>query len=68
MGTSIRLRLFDNYEFLLQDARYVLKLKQNLWYVSMFDGLGYDTRIEHDMMEILHVAKIIAQCTKMCKL
>jgi len=34
----------------------------------MFDGLGYDTRIEHDMMEILHVAKIIAQCTKMCKL
>jgi hypothetical protein len=68
-GTSlICLRMFDNHEFILQDVRYVPKLKQNLSSKSMFDGLDYDTRISHDMIEISHVAKIIVQGIKMCGL
>jgi len=34
----------------------------------MIDGLGYDTRIEHGIMEISHYAMIIGRGIKVCDL
>nr|KYP47117.1 hypothetical protein KK1_031275 [Cajanus cajan] len=48
----VHLRMFDNYEILLQDVRYVLKLKRNILLISIFDGLGYSNKIEHGMIKI----------------
>ena len=38
--------------------RYVPELKRNLISTSIFDGLGYCTRIEHVVYKILHDALI----------
>jgi len=54
MGT-IHLKMFDDRDFLLKNVRYIHQLKRNLISISMFDGLGYCTRIERGMMRILMV-------------
>ena len=63
MGT-IRLKMFDDRDFLLKDVRYIPELKRNLISISMFDGLGYCTRIERGMMRISHGALVIAKGSK----
>jgi hypothetical protein len=49
MGT-IRLKMFDDRDFILKNVRYIPELKRNLISISLFDGLGYCTRIERGMM------------------
>lgn len=58
---TIRLRMFGNREMLLQDVRYVLKLKRNLISISMFDLMGYTTNVENGMMKVSTGASIIAK-------
>nr|KYP59955.1 Retrovirus-related Pol polyprotein from transposon TNT 1-94 [Cajanus cajan] len=58
------MRMFDNSEILLQDVRYVLEYKKNLFSISMFDGSGYSTKIEYGMMKISNGALIVAKGTK----
>nr|KYP74364.1 hypothetical protein KK1_007040 [Cajanus cajan] len=48
----VLLRMFDNGEILLQDVRYVPKLKKNFLSISTFDGLSYSVKIEHNVMKI----------------
>jgi len=64
MGT-VRLKMFDGREFLLKDVRFVPKLKRNLISISMFDSLGYCTRIEHEVCKISHGALITVKRSKM---
>lgn len=40
--------------------------KKNLLFISIFDGLGFCTRILYDMVRILHDALVIAKGIKMC--
>ena len=58
---TVRLRMFDNREMLLQDVRYVPKLKRNLISISMFDLMGYTTNVENGMMKVSTGASIIAK-------
>jgi len=64
MGT-VRLKMFDDREFLLKNVMYVLELKQNLISINMFDSLGYCTRIEHGVCKISHGALITVKESKM---
>lgn len=64
MGT-VRLKMFDGREFLLKDVRFVPELKRNLISLSMFDSLGYSTRIEHGVCKISHGALITVKGSKM---
>ncbi|KAK2447548.1 secreted RxLR effector protein [Trifolium repens] len=61
---SIRLKMFDDRDFLLKNVRYIPELKRNLISISMFDGLGYCTRIERGVMRISHGALVIAKGSK----
>jgi len=63
MGT-IHLKMFDDRDFLLKNVRYIPERKRNLISISMFDGLGYCTRIERGMMRISHGALVIAKGSK----
>lgn len=38
---TMRLKMFDNHEFLFHNVRYVLDLWRNLLSIIMFDDLGY---------------------------
>ena len=49
---QIKLRIFDNKEMLLHDVRYVPELKRNLMSISMFDVMGYSTKVEGGMMKV----------------
>ena len=60
----IRLKMFDDRDFLLKNVRYICELKRNLISISMFDGLGYCTRIENGMIRISHGALVIAKWSK----
>ncbi|KAK2414734.1 secreted RxLR effector protein [Trifolium repens] len=62
---TIRLKMFDDRDFLLKNVRYIPELKRNLISISMFDGLGYSTRIERGVMRISHGALVIAKGSKM---
>jgi len=64
MGT-VRLKMFDGREFLLKDVRFVPEFKQNLISLSMFDSLGYCTRIEYGVCKISHGALITVKGSKM---
>nr|KYP51087.1 hypothetical protein KK1_027151 [Cajanus cajan] len=63
MGIA-HLRIFDNREILLQDVQYVFGLKRNVLSISMFDDLGYSTKIEHGMMKIFNDVLIVVKETK----
>ena len=63
MGT-IRLKMFDDRDFLLKNVRYIPELKKKLISISMFDGLGYCTRIERGMIRISHGALVTAKGSK----
>ena len=62
---SICLKMFNDKETLLTGLRYVPELKRNLISISMFDALGYTTRIEHVMMKIFKNSVMIAKGIKM---
>ncbi|CAJ2674023.1 unnamed protein product [Trifolium pratense] len=64
MGT-IRLKMYDDRDFLLKNVRYIPELKRNLISISMFDNLGYCTRIERGVMRISNGALVIAKGSKM---
>lgn len=63
MGT-IRLKLFDNHEILLQKVRYIPELRRNLLSIRMFDKLGYVIKVEHGILKISRGAMIIVKGTK----
>ena len=48
----------------MQDVRYILELKRNLLSISMFDVLGYSTKIEHGILKISNGWLIVAKGTK----
>jgi hypothetical protein len=52
----------------LQDLGMFLNLSENLLSTHKFYGLGFCTRIEHEMMEILHDANTIDKGTNMYEL
>ena len=58
---QIRLRMFDNKEMLLHNVRYVPELKRNLMSISMFDVMGYSTKVEGGMMKVSSGASVIAR-------
>jgi len=60
----LRLKIFDDRDFLLKDVRYIPELKRNLISISMSDGLGYCTIIERGTMRISHGALVIAKWSK----
>ena len=41
--TTIKLKMFDNKEYIFKDMRYVPELKRNLISMTMFDSLGHAT-------------------------
>lgn len=49
----VKLKIFDNLEFLLHNERYVPKLKIFLS-ITMFDELGNFSKIERGVLKILH--------------
>ena len=62
---NVRLKMFDGREFLLRDVRFVPELKRNLISITMFDSLGYCTRIEHGVCKISHGALITVKGYRM---
>ncbi|CAJ2668093.1 unnamed protein product [Trifolium pratense] len=62
---TIRLKMYDDRDFLLKNVRYIPELKRNLISISMFDNLGYCTRIERGVMRISNGALVIAKGSKM---
>lgn len=67
IGTVI-LKMFDDCEFLLHNVRHVSKLKRNLLCISMFDYLGYCTKVKHGVLKISHDGLIIVKGYKICVL
>lgn len=65
---TTRLKMFDDLEFLLYHERHVLKLKQNLLTISIFDDLGYCTRIDYWVFKNSYGEVIITKETKICGL
>jgi len=63
--STIRLKMFDGREFRLKGVRFVPQLKRNLISLSMFDSLGYCTRIKHVVCKISHGALITVKGSKM---
>jgi len=61
---TVRLKMFDNREYLLKDVRYILELKRNLISINMFDDLGYSTRILNGVLKISNGSLIIAKGNK----
>jgi hypothetical protein len=61
---TVHLKVCYGREFLIWDVRYFPKLKRNLISTSMFDGLGYCTRIESEVYKILHGALITVKGSK----
>ena len=62
----VKFKMFDDHELLIHNMRYVPELKQNLLSISMFDDLGYCTRVEHEVLKISHDKLIIAKGSKIC--
>ena len=64
---TMRLKMFDNREYLLQDVRYIPELKRNLISINMFDDLGYSTRTLNGVLKVsngsLVIAKVIIKVT-----
>ena len=65
---TVRLKMFDDRELLIHNVRYVPELKRNLLSISMFDDLGYCTRVEHGVLKISRDELIIAKGSKICGL
>nr|KYP36396.1 Retrovirus-related Pol polyprotein from transposon TNT 1-94 [Cajanus cajan] len=61
---TVRLKMFDNREYILKDVRYVPDLKRNLISISMFDSLGYATKTQHGVLKILNGSLVIAKGNK----
>ena len=49
------------WQQVLQDVRYVPELKRNLISISMFDLMGYITKVENGMMKVSTGASVIAK-------
>ena len=49
---------------LLHDVRYVPELKMNIMSISMFDVMGYSTKVEDGMMKVSLGASVIARGRK----
>lgn len=60
--------MFDERELLLRNVRYIPKFKQSLSFISMFNDLGYCTRIEREVLKISHGASIMDTRSKMYRL
>ena len=49
---AVRLKMFDNKDYLLKDVRYIPELKKNLISINMFDDLGYSTRTLNGILKV----------------
>lgn len=63
---SIHLKMFANRDLILQDTRYVPKLKQTLLSINVVECLKYYTKIEHGLIYISHDILIIGKGTTIC--
>lgn len=59
---TIRLKMFDDREFLLCNVRYLFELKKNLLSIKMFNDIGYCTK--SGVLKILHGEWIMAKGLK----
>lgn len=64
----VRPKMFYDCEVFLSNVRYIPKLDQSLLSISMFDDLGYYTRIECRVLQISHDDLIMAKGSKVCGL
>ncbi|WVZ00077.1 hypothetical protein V8G54_026146 [Vigna mungo] len=58
---SVRLKMFDNREMVLQAVRYVPELKRNLISISSFDLGGYTTKVEDGVMRVCSGDSVVAK-------
>ncbi|WVY90035.1 hypothetical protein V8G54_035549 [Vigna mungo] len=58
---SVRLKMFDNREMVLQAVRYVPELKRNLISISAFDLGGYTTKVEDGVMRVCSEDSVVAK-------
>ncbi|WVZ14807.1 hypothetical protein V8G54_012373 [Vigna mungo] len=58
---SVRLKMFDNREMVLQAVRYVPELKRNLISISAFDLGGYTTKVEDGVMRVCYGDSVVAK-------
>ncbi|WVZ12209.1 hypothetical protein V8G54_016739 [Vigna mungo] len=58
---SVRLKMFDNREMVLQAVRYVPELKRNLISISAFDLGGYTTKVEDGVMRVCSGDSVVAK-------
>ncbi|WVZ25126.1 hypothetical protein V8G54_003670 [Vigna mungo] len=58
---SVRLKMFDNREMVLQAVRYVPELKRNLISISSFDLGGYTTKVEDGVMKVCSGDSVVAK-------
>ncbi|WVZ12067.1 hypothetical protein V8G54_016597 [Vigna mungo] len=58
---SVRLKMFDNREMVLQAVRYVPELKRNLIFISSFDLGGYTTKVEDGVMRVCSGDSVVAK-------
>jgi hypothetical protein len=63
--STVRLKMFDDCEFLLRDVRYVLELERNLISNNMVDSLGYCAMIAHEVCKILNGALVTIKGSNM---
>ncbi|WVZ13024.1 hypothetical protein V8G54_017554 [Vigna mungo] len=58
---SVRLKMFDNREMVLQAVRYVPELKRNLISINAFDLGGYTTKVEDGVMRVCSGDSVVAK-------
>lgn len=63
---TVKIKMFDENEFLIYNVRYVLELK--IFFISMFDDLCYCTRAGHEVLKVLHDEVGITKGSKICDL
>lgn len=63
---TVRLKMFDDCNFILYNVRYIPMLKQKLLSISMFGDLDYCIRVEHVVLKISHCGVIISKGSKIC--
>lgn len=62
--STVRLKMFNDREFLLHNVRCVPELKRNLLSVSMLDDIIYCARFKHGVLKTFHHELIIAKGSK----
>lgn len=61
---SIRIRIWDGMERLMQNVRYVPELKRNLVSLGMLDEQGYVFKVERGVLKVLKDSRVVMKSCK----